>query len=109
MESTSANQGGRTRQIVSLCVGVFPSHAYIIVRARCRWGDGTPFTEAETTLLRDLFRKHSVSVAWEPGTVLVMDNFRVAHARHAYSGPRKVMTMLAGPTLRKGLGLVRAN
>ncbi len=37
---------------------------------------------------------HSVDHTWEAGDMIVMDNFRVMHARRAYTPPRRILTTL---------------
>jgi len=57
-------------------------------------GDGTPITDEEADLIRKVLREHEQVFEWRAGDVLICDNFRVAHARQAYQGKRRIMVSM---------------
>ena len=56
----------------------------------CTFGDGSPISFAEMEAVRDAIWKNMRAVPWERGDILLLDNFRVAHGRMPYRGPRQI-------------------
>lgn len=60
------------------------------IAMNCTYGDGSPITFAEMEAVRDAIWKNMRIVPWERGDILLIDNFRVAHGRMPYRGPRQI-------------------
>jgi alpha-ketoglutarate-dependent taurine dioxygenase len=56
----------------------------------CTFGDGTPIPDADMDAVRGAIWKNLVAFSWQKGDVVAIDNFRVAHGRFPYRGPRKI-------------------
>ena len=54
------------------------------------YGDGSDIDEKDLATIRQLFRQHMVAFPWQPGDVLIVDNYRVAHGRNPFLGPRAI-------------------
>jgi hypothetical protein len=77
-----------------------PSSVYQAMLAECgcedlfrlgvSFGDGTPIPLEALEDIRAVLREETVPHRWQPGDVLVLDNFLVAHGRMPFAGPRKV-------------------
>jgi alpha-ketoglutarate-dependent taurine dioxygenase len=39
-----------------------------------------------------------MTVRWEAGDILLLDNMLVAHGRRAFTGPRQIVVAMAEPT-----------
>lgn len=59
------------------------------------WADGSRIEDAILEQVRAVLEEETVSFAWQPGDVLMLDNMLVAHARTPFSGPRKVVVAMA--------------
>jgi alpha-ketoglutarate-dependent taurine dioxygenase len=59
------------------------------------YGDGTPIEDDAVQLIRTLYSKAAVSVPWQRGDVLVVDNFLVTHARSPFRGDRRVLVAMS--------------
>jgi len=59
------------------------------------WADGSRIEDAVLEQVRAVLEEETVSFAWQPGDVLMLDNMLVAHARTPFSGPRKVVVAMA--------------
>lgn len=62
-----------------------------------RFGDDEPIPEELVRLINDTGSDVQVTVPWQRGDVVLVDNIRIAHGRTAYVGDRRVATGLAGP------------
>lgn len=61
-----------------------------------QWGDGSEFMEEELAALRAAVDgAECVRQRLEPGDVIVVDNFRFAHGRLPFSGPRKHVALMS--------------
>jgi len=56
------------------------------------WGDGAPIPDADMLTLRQAVWGRSVLFRWQPGDLLVLDNFLTAHGRMNVVQPRKILT-----------------
>ncbi len=59
-----------------------------------RFGDGTPIPDAIVEDITQLYWECSVSLPWQKGDVMMVDNMLCAHARKPFSGPRKVVVAM---------------
>ncbi|HEY5856175.1 MAG TPA: TauD/TfdA family dioxygenase [Aldersonia sp.] len=64
------------------------------------FADGTPIPADHVTHVREMGWRHAVDVDWRAGELLLVDNVLAAHARRSYSGPRRVLVAMSGPTHR---------
>ena len=64
-----------------------PRHAF--------YGDGSPIEPEALDAVRDAYRRATVSVPWQAGDILLMDNMLVAHGREPFAGPRKILVTMA--------------
>jgi alpha-ketoglutarate-dependent taurine dioxygenase len=61
------------------------------------YGDGSPIPAAVTEEIRGALDAETVSLPWQAGDLLLIDNMLVAHGREPYEGPRKIIVSLAEP------------
>lgn len=61
------------------------------------YGDGSPIEPEVLEELRRAYQAEGSGAPWQAGDVLVVDNMLAAHAREAFSGPRKVAVVMADP------------
>ncbi|WP_035799573.1 TauD/TfdA family dioxygenase [Kitasatospora mediocidica] len=59
------------------------------------YGDGQPIEDEVVELIRSLYRDASVSVPWQHGDVLVVDNFLATHAREPFTGERRILVAMS--------------
>lgn len=69
-----------------------PNHTY--------YGDGSRIEPEVLDELRATYLQESVSFIWQPCDVVLIDNITIAHARNAYTGPRKILFAMADPHTR---------
>ncbi|MCP5425317.1 MAG: TauD/TfdA family dioxygenase [Gammaproteobacteria bacterium] len=67
------------------------------------YGDGSPIAPETIAEIAAAYAAEAVMFDWRPGDVMLIDNMLSAHARRPYSGPRKIVTVLADPCLRPSL------
>jgi alpha-ketoglutarate-dependent taurine dioxygenase len=58
------------------------------------YGDGSPIEEAALDELRGLYTAGTVSLPWQRGDVMLVDNMLVAHGRAPFTGQRKVLVAM---------------
>lgn len=58
-------------------------------------GDQTPFTARDTTVANDAYDRATTMVDWRPGSLLILDNLRIAHSTEPFSGPRRMAVLHA--------------
>lgn len=61
------------------------------------YGDGENISPADLERIRAAFADEAVTFQWRSGDVLLLDNMRVAHGRHAYVGNRSVLVAMSQP------------
>jgi alpha-ketoglutarate-dependent taurine dioxygenase len=59
------------------------------------YGDGEPIPHDIAEFVRDLYRTSAISVPWQQGDVLVVDNFLTAHGREPFQGDRRVLVAMS--------------
>jgi alpha-ketoglutarate-dependent taurine dioxygenase len=67
-------------------------------------GDGSPIAAEVLEELRAIYRRGTVTFAWRPGDVLLLDNITMAHGREAFRGPRRVVVGMADPVAWDEMG-----
>jgi len=60
----------------------------------CYFGDGSPMTDEELDVVRQVMWDCAVVFPWEAGDLLVVDNILCAHGRMPFDGPRKVLVAM---------------
>lgn len=61
------------------------------------YGDGEPISDEDVQVVREICDYHTLTFAWHPGDVLVLDNMRWAHGRQPFEGPRRVVVAMTDP------------
>jgi alpha-ketoglutarate-dependent taurine dioxygenase len=64
----------------------FPHHA-------C-FADGSPFDEADLAHIRAVMADEERVFQWQPGDVLLCDNYLVMHGRQPFTGPRRILAAM---------------
>lgn len=59
------------------------------------FGDGSRIDDDIVGQLGDLYSRTAVTLPWETGDVMLLDNMRVAHSRNPFQGPRKVLVAMS--------------
>ena len=58
------------------------------------YGDGSPVPDEVMEEVRRAYREETVAFPWERGDLLMLDNMLVAHGRHPFTGPRRILTAM---------------
>ncbi|MFF9642511.1 TauD/TfdA family dioxygenase [Kitasatospora aureofaciens] len=66
------------------------------------YGDGTPIEDEAVALIGKLYQEAAVSVPWQRGDVLVVDNFLATHAREPFSGDRRILVAMSDLYVSQG-------
>jgi hypothetical protein len=62
-----------------------------------RFGNGDRITDEQVQLINNAYEAHTVRESWQPGDLMLVDNFRTAHSREPFDGPREVLVAMADP------------
>ena len=62
----------------------------------CRFGDGTPIPDDAMAEILRVYAELEVSLPWEHGDVMLLDNILTAHARNPFRGERKLLVAMGG-------------
>lgn len=60
------------------------------------YGDGTKISENTIAILKQMYKKHSVKIPYQPGDILLIDNMLTAHGREPFKGNREVLVAMTG-------------
>jgi alpha-ketoglutarate-dependent taurine dioxygenase len=71
------------------------------------YGDGSPIDDATIAALQAAYRAETTAFAWRRGDVLVVDNILTAHARNAFTGPRRILLVISHPVTRTDIDHAR--
>jgi alpha-ketoglutarate-dependent taurine dioxygenase len=58
-------------------------------------GDGSPIPEASLQAIREATERNKVSVPWQVGDFMIVDNILSQHGREPYSGDRRVIVAMS--------------
>ncbi|WP_052850413.1 TauD/TfdA family dioxygenase [Streptomyces avicenniae] len=61
------------------------------------YGDGSPLTAGEVSLINEAYTKISTVIPWQAGDLLVADNMLTAHGHRPYTGNPLFFTSLGAP------------
>lgn len=59
-----------------------------------RFGDGEPIPDADINAITEAYRKVALELPWHEGSVLIIDNMRMAHGRRPFTGNRRVLVAM---------------
>lgn len=59
------------------------------------YGDGTPIDDEVAEMIRQLYRKATITFPWRRGDVLVVDNVQTAHGREPFQGQRRILVAMS--------------
>jgi hypothetical protein len=65
------------------------------------WGDGSELSYDEEKTILEVMKKFQITIPYEKGDIMAIDNCMVAHGRTPFSGARKVGVML-GDEVQRG-------
>jgi alpha-ketoglutarate-dependent taurine dioxygenase len=60
----------------------------------CYYGDGTPIEDSVMEEILGVYKELEVSVPWQRGDIMLLDNMLAAHGRNAYTGERKLLVTM---------------
>ena len=60
----------------------------------CYYGDGSPIADEDMAVIFDTYSPFEIAFPWQKGDIMLLDNVLVAHARNAFTGPRKLLVAL---------------
>ncbi len=60
----------------------------------CYFGDGSSIPDEGMRQILDVYRELEVSVPWQEGDVILVDNVLAAHGRNPYVGARKILVAM---------------
>lgn len=66
------------------------------------YGDGSPIEDEAVELIGRLYEENAVSVPWQRGDVLVVDNFLATHAREPFHGDRRILVAMSDLQVTSG-------
>lgn len=69
------------------------------------YGDGGTIEPEVLETLRDAYQSSLVTIPWQRGDILFLDNLLAVHGREPYSGRRVILTGMAEPCLARDLEL----
>jgi alpha-ketoglutarate-dependent taurine dioxygenase len=59
------------------------------------YGDGSPIETSVLDLIRQAYIDAAVTIPWQKGDVIMLDNVLASHGREPFVGPRKILVALA--------------
>ena len=67
-----------------------------------RGGDGADIEPAALDELRAAYDAETVTIPWQEGDIMMLDNMLAAHGREPYTPPRQIVVGMAEPWSRFG-------
>ena len=64
------------------------------------YGDGSPIEPDVLDTIRAAYEQTKIKFTWQRNDLLLLDNMLFTHGRESYTGPRKVLTGMAGPNVQ---------
>lgn len=61
------------------------------------YGDGSPIEPPVLDMLREAYHRATVTLPWQNGDVLLLDNMLTAHGREPFTGPRQIRVAMTEP------------
>jgi alpha-ketoglutarate-dependent taurine dioxygenase len=65
-----------------------------------RFGDGEPIPAEIVDVINDVYQRHTASIPWQRGDLMLVDNLRTAHSRQPYDGDREIVVAMGDPVRR---------
>ncbi|HVF54591.1 MAG TPA: TauD/TfdA family dioxygenase [Pyrinomonadaceae bacterium] len=59
------------------------------------YGDGTPIETSALDHIREVYRETAVTIPWQEGDIMLLDNFLTSHGREPFVGPRQIVVAMA--------------
>lgn len=56
--------------------------------------DGSPIRDADLDLIRAAYAEAALSLPWQPGDLMIVDNLLMAHGREPYTGDRRILVAM---------------
>jgi hypothetical protein len=66
------------------------------------YGDGADIEPAALDELRAAYDAETVTIPWQEGDIMMLDNMLAAHGREPYTPPRQIVVGMAEPCSRFG-------
>jgi alpha-ketoglutarate-dependent taurine dioxygenase len=67
------------------------------------YGDGSRIEDSVAAALRDAYEQETVSLPWQEGDLMMLDNMLVAHGRKPFQGARLTLAAMAEPCSNRNL------
>ena len=58
------------------------------------YGDGTPIEDSVIEEIQAIYDEAAVSLPWQEGDIIMLDNMLTAHSRNPFTGPRKIVVAM---------------
>jgi alpha-ketoglutarate-dependent taurine dioxygenase len=65
-----------------------------------RFGDGEPIPAEVVDVINEVYQRHTASIPWRRGDLMLVDNLRTAHSRQPYEGDREIVVAMGDPVRR---------